>query len=292
MSAGDRWFLSTIYLFLFLVFIVVAYPMLNIVSTSFSSPAAINQGKVWLWPVQPTWTGYEIIFQYDSIWLAYTNSLIYMISGSVLSVALSVMMAYPLSRSGFVGKGIVTWAILFAMIFNGGLIPFYLTVKSLGLLNTMGAMIVPSALNIFAVIVAKTFFQSSIPGELYDAAEIDGCSDFKFMLRMVVPLSKPVIVVLLLWSAVYHWNSYFNALIFLSNPKLYPLQLILRQILLLGQLTEEAMRVNPENVQMAQDIKTLTKYSIIVVASAPMLLLYLLAQKYFVKGVMIGSIKS
>ncbi len=290
-SAADRWFMVGLYIILSFILVIVAYPMIYILSSSFSSSQAVIGGKVWLWPVDPSLFGYEAVFQYSTVWTGYWNSIIYMLFGSLLSVALSIMFAYPLSLKTFYGRSIFIWALLFAMIFNGGLVPYYLVVKSLGLLDTRWAIILPPALNIFSAIIAKTFFQSTIPKELYEASELDGCSDIGFLLRIVLPLSKPIIAVLLLWSAVFQWNSYFNALIFLDTKHLFPLQLILREILVLDQASMSSMSLTPEQLQRFEDMKTLLKYSVIIVSSVPMLMLYPLAQKYFVKGVMIGSVK-
>lgn len=290
-SLSDRWLLVSLYVFLSIVFLLVAYPIVYIFSSSFSSASAVIGGKVWLWPVQPTWFGYKAVFDYSTVWSGYLNSIIYVIAGSLLSVTLSIMFAYPLSVKTFYGRKLFIWALLFAMMFSGGLIPFYLVVKSLGLIGTRWAIILPSALNIFSVIIAKTFFQSTIPKELYEASQLDGCRDTAFLLRVVLPLSKPIIAVLLMWAAVFQWNSYFNALIFLDNEDVFPLQLILREILVLNQASMSAMTMTPEELQRFEDMKTLLKYSVIIVSSVPMLLLYPLAQKYFVKGVMIGSVK-
>ncbi|MFD1673501.1 carbohydrate ABC transporter permease [Alicyclobacillus fodiniaquatilis] len=290
-SMGDRVFLVAIYVFLSVIMIIVAYPLIYVFSSSFSSASAVIAGKVWLWPVQPTLDGYMGVFRYPEVWTGYLNSIIYTVCGSILSVVLTIMMAYPLSKKDFYGRKFFTWALLFSMMFSGGLIPFYLLVKSLGLLNTRLSMIIPGALSVFSVIVAKSFFQSTIPEDLYEAAELDGCSDINFLVRIVLPLSKPIIAVLVLWSVVGQWNSYFNALIFLNSQSLYPLQLVLREILILNNVSMSSMNLSPEQLKLFQDMKTLLQYSLIVVASVPVLLMYPLAQKYFVKGVMIGSVK-
>ncbi|MNZ92475.1 L-arabinose transport system permease protein AraQ [compost metagenome] len=203
------------------------------------------------------------------------------------------MMAYPLSRKEMVGRSIWIWAILFAMLFNGGLIPFYLVVKELGMLNTPLAIIVPTALNVFSVIIAKTFFQTSLPKEIYEAAQLDGCGDFKFMMKVAIPLSKPILAVLVLWAAVGQWNSYFNALIFLNSQSLYPLQLVLRQILVENKIdyTSMSATLDTQRLAMMQNMETLLKYSLIVITTIPILLIYPLVQRHFVKGVMVGSVK-
>lgn len=290
-SFGDKLFLIGIYTSLSVILVLVAYPLIYIVSSSFSSSTAVIQGRVWLWPIQPTLDGYIGVFRYPEVWTGYLNSIIYTVSGTFISVCLTIMMAYPLSRKEMYGRRIWIWALLFAMMFNGGLIPYYLVVKDLGLLNTRWSMVIPGALNIFFIILAKTFFQSAVPNELYEAAQIDGASDIGFLVRIVLPTSKPIIAVLVLLSAVSQWNSYFNALIFLNNQSLYPLQLVLRQILVLNTVDLTSMNLDPHLLKLFQDMRTLLKYSLIVVTSLPILILYPFVQKHFVKGVMLGSVK-
>ena len=291
-SLPDRISMAIIYSLLTLVLIAVAYPLIYIVSSSFSSSTAVMEGRVWLLPVQPTLNGYHAVFQYPQIWNGYLNSIIYTALGSLISISLTVMMAYPLSRTTFVGRKLLVWALLFAMLFSGGLIPFYLVVRSLHMLDTIWAMVLPGALSVFSVIVAKTFFQSTIPNDLYEAAQLDGCNDGRYLISIVLPLSKPVLAVLLLWSAVGQWNSYFNALILLDSERMYPLQLVLREILVLNSVSLSSMSLSAEQLKQFEDMKNLLKYSVIVVASVPILMLYPFIQKYFVKGVMIGSIKA
>jgi ABC-type glycerol-3-phosphate transport system permease component len=261
------------------------------VSSSFSSAAAVQRGAVWLWPVQPTLDGYRAVFQDSLLLSGFLNSLFYTGVGSVVSVALTVMMAYPLSRRNFVGRRIFIWALLFALLFNGGLIPFYLIVKDLGLLNTRWALIFPAALGIFQVFLAKSFFQTTISSELYEAAQLDGCSELQFFRRIVLPLSSSILAVLFLLYAVGQWNSYFNALIFLNDQSLYPLQLVLRGLLIMGQNQIQMTAMTPEQYAQLQNMVTLLKYAVIVVVTVPMLALYPFVQKYFVKGVMLGSLK-
>ncbi|MEK3713449.1 carbohydrate ABC transporter permease [Paenibacillus sp. FSL R7-0333] len=292
-SGSDRIFLFCVYTGLTIVLLLVLYPLIFIVSSSFSSAAAVQGGKVWLLPVDFTLDGYIGVFQYNAVWTGFFNSLFYTVGGTLLSVSLTVMMAYPLSRKEMVGRNIWIWAILFAMLFNGGLIPFYLVVKNMGMLNTPWAIIVPSALNIYSIIIAKTFFQNSLPKEMYEAAQLDGCGDFKFLTRIVLPLSKPILAVLMLWSAVGLWNSYFNAMIFLNSQSLYPLQLVLRQILVENKIdyTSMSASLDPQRLTMMKNMETLLKYSLIVITTIPILIIYPFVQKYFVQGVMIGSVK-
>jgi len=290
-TPGDRVFLIFVYAFLGVVLAAVLYPLVYIVSASISSPSAVVSGEVWLWPVRPTLLAYDAVFHYPAIWRGYVNSLIYAGGGAILSTALTVMFAYPISRGNLRGRRVLVWMLLFAFMFDGGLIPFYLVVKDLGLLDTRLAVIVPSALNVFWIFIAKAYFQSNVPSELYDAARVDGCGELRFLWKIVLPLSKPLLAVIALLAAVTQWNSYFNALIFLDDPKLYPLQLILREVLVQNSLRASSLTLDPHQLQALLALKTLLKYSVIVVASVPMLLIYPLAQKYFVKGTMIGSLK-
>ena len=288
-SRGDRIFLGFVFAFLTLVLVAITYPLIFIVSSSFSSGQAVGAGKVWLLPVEPTLVGYETVFRHSTILLGYVNSTVYTVFGTLINILVTVLVAYPLSRKDFFGGKFIVLALVFTMMFAGGLIPLYLTVRRVGILNTRLAMLIPQALHVWQVIVARTFFASTIPDELAEAAEMDGCSDANFLWRVVLPLSKPVIAVLVLLYAVFHWNAYFDALMYLNNPRLVPLQIVLRNILILNQ-ARDMMVVATEQVAR-QNLVALLKYSLIVVASAPIIALYPFAQKHFIKGVMIGSLK-
>lgn len=289
-SVSDRLFLCMTYVFLTAVLIIVLFPLLHIVSASFSSPDAVTSGRVWLWPVEPTLIGYKAVFQNANIITGFSNSLFYTVAGTFVNVAFTVAIAYPLARRTLQGRNIIMFFLVFTMFFDGGLIPNYLLIKSLGLLDTRWAMILPGALAVFQVIIARTFFQTTIPDELAEAAEIDGCSDIRFFLSVVLPLSKPILAVMTLMYAVGHWNTYFSALIYLKDDHLYPLQIFLREILILNS-SDSDMYANMEEMLVRQGLKDMLKYSLIVVASAPLLAIYPFVQKHFVKGVMIGSLK-
>ncbi|WP_309118950.1 carbohydrate ABC transporter permease [Paenibacillus sp.] len=289
-SASDRLFLLAVYLFLIAVLLAILLPLMHIVSASFSAPAAVTSGQVWLLPVEPTLVGYQAVFQNANIVTGFVNSLFYTVTGTLVNVAFTVMLAYPLARKTFQGRSVMMIAIVFTMFFDGGLIPNYLLVKSLGLLDTRWAMILPGALAVFQVIIARTFFQTTIPDELAEAADIDGCTDMRFFLSVVLPLSKPILAVLTLMYAVGHWNTYFSALIYLKDSALYPLQIFLREILILNS-SDSDMYTNMNQMLVRQGLKDMLKYSLIVVASVPVLIIYPFVQKYFVKGVMIGSLK-
>jgi putative aldouronate transport system permease protein len=293
-SRGDRIFLVFVYTFLGIIALLVLYPMVYVVSSSFSSGRAVLSGRVVLWPVDPTLDGYRGMLSYAPIPPAFLYSVLYTVGGTALTVVLTIAMAYPLSRKDFYGRKVWIWLLLLALMFNGGLIPFYLVVKTLGMVNTIWSQMVPGALNVFLVILAKTFFQQTISNELYEAAEIDGASDIAFLIRIALPLSKPIIAVITLLTAVGIWNSYFSALIFLNSESLYPLQMVLREIVVYAQVTAAGFGFNNMTTQQIvyfQNLSALLKYALIVVSTVPMLLLYPLAQRYFVQGLMLGSLK-
>ena len=288
-SLGDRFFMFCVYVFLFVILVIVLYPLIYVVSSSFSSPLAVSSGRVWLWPVDFSLRGYEVAFSNPQIITGYANSLYYTIFGTLISVTLTVLVAYPLSRRTLFGRSGIMIFIVFTMIFYGGLIPTYLVVKNLGMLNTRWALLIPQALAAWQVIIARTFFQVNIPEELAEAAELDGCSDLRFLWSVVLPLSKPILAVLVLMYAVGQWNAYFDALLYLKSADLYPLQLVLRSILILNTFTSGSMEASV--MIERQQLADLLKYSLIVVGSLPVLLIYPFAQRYFVRGMLIGSVK-
>lgn len=291
-SHTDRIFLLVVNTCLVVILLIILYPLIFIVSSSFSSTSAVASGQVWLWPVNPSLDGYRAVFSNSQVLRGYANSAFYAVAGTAISIALTIMVAYPLSRKEFVGRGVITFLFVFTMFFNGGLIPTYLVVRSTGMLNTRWALLIPSAIGVWFIIITRTFFQMSIPKELAEVSEMDGCSDLYFVWRIVLPLSKPIIAVLALMYAVGKWNAYFEAMIYLSREKLYPLQVILRQILILNQnLTTNFRRLRTDQLLARRGIADLLKYSLIIVASAPLLVLYPFIQKYFIKGMLIGSLK-
>jgi len=289
-SRGDRVFNVATYLYLWIVFVLVAYPLLYVVSASFSSPSAVISGKVWFWPVEPTLNGYLAVFKNNQLVSGFANSIFYMVIGTLINLAMTVMAGFPLSRKELYGRNLFMAIFVFTMLFSGGLIPNFLLVKDLGMLDTRWAMLLPVALSVWNVIITRTYFQANIPDELYEAAAMDGCNDFRFLLRMALPLSAPILAVIALYYGVGHWNSYFNALIYLKSPDLQPLQIILRNILVLNQL-DPTMMQDFEALQRNQGLVDIIKYAVIVVASVPLLLIYPFVQKYFVRGIMIGAIK-
>lgn len=279
-----------IYLILGIACILILYPLYFMIIASFSDPTLVATGRVWLLPKGITLEGYKRIFDDGSIWSGYANSLIYSAVGAFASVAFTITAAYPLSRKDFYGRGFFMSVFIFTMFFGGGLIPTYLLVKNLGMINTIWAMVIPGAVSVYNLIIARTFFQTTIPDELREAASIDGCNDLSFFLKIVLPLSKPIIAVLALYAIVGQWNGYFDALIYLSKEKLYPLTLILRNILIQAQ-PEQGMMIDVETLMAKQRAKELIKYGVIIVSSLPLLIIYPFIQRYFVKGVMIGSVK-
>ncbi len=279
------------YMMLTLLLIAVLYPLIYIVSCSFSSGDALMSGKVRLLPVDPTLDSYKAVFKYRSIWVGYRNSIIYTIVGTLISIVATLLAAYPLSRNDFRGRRPIMFLFLFTMMFSGGLIPTYMLIKNLHLLDSMWSIVLPGAVSAYNVIVARTFFQQTIPKELLEAATVDGCSDFRFFTRIAVPLSKPIVAVLCLWVAVALWNSYFNPMIYINSQDKYPLQLVLRRILLLSQVDFSSSNLDPEMIRKNMYLSEMLKYGTIIVSTLPIMMIYPFIQKYFVKGVMIGSVK-
>src|SRR5690606_808644 len=288
-TLGDKLFMAIVYVILTVALLIVLLPFVYIVSASFSSPSSVTSGKVWLWPVEFTLDGYIATFKNSKILTGYTNSFIYTLFGTLISVTLTILIAYPLSRRSFYGRNVLMIFIVFTMIFNGGLIPTYLVVQNLGMIDTRWAMILPQAIAVWQVIIARTFFQTSISDDLVEASEMDGCSDIRFIWSIVLPLSKPIIAVLVLMYAVFQWNAYFDALIYLKSADLHPLQLVLRDIIILN--TSGGGQMEASEMLKQQELSNLMKYCLIVVASLPVLIIYPFVQKHFVKGVMIGSLK-
>ena len=288
-TLGDKLFYAACYLITALFMLAVLYPLVYILSASFSSAEAITSGRMWLYPVDFSLVGYKYILKYDAIWLGYRNTLLYTFAGTLINVAMTMTCAYGLSRRGMLGRRFFTLIVTFTMIFSGGMIPNYLLMKDLRLLNTVWCMLLPGAISAYNLIVAKTFIENSIPGDLLEAARIDGCSDVRFFFSIVLPLSKAILAVLLLMYAAAHWNAYFNAFLYLTDKKLYPLQIFLRQILVQSNMSADML--DPEAMAQMQTLQQILKYAVIVVSTAPMLCLYPFVQKYFRQGVMIGSIK-
>lgn len=271
-----------------IILIIVIYPLILVVSASFSDPMAVMKGEVVLFPVSPTLDAYKAVFRHEDIMTGYRNTIIYTVVGTAVNLIMTIAGAYPLSRKDFYGRKALTLFYSFTMFFSGGLIPSYLINTKLGLNNNFWVMIIPGAVSVWNMLIMRTFFQNSIPIELQEAAFMDGCTNIGILLKIVLPLSTPVIAVMVMYYGVGHWNAYFTALIYFRDRNKFPLQLILREILVqheMSQMTEGETLVS--QVLLAEGIK----YAAMVVASVPVLLLYPFLQKYFVKGVMMGAIK-
>ncbi|TDO30593.1 putative aldouronate transport system permease protein [Kribbella sp. VKM Ac-2527] len=288
-TRGDRIFLIGVKTMLWITLILVLIPLIYVVANSFSSASAVSAGRVFLWPVEPSLRAYQEALSDPQILKGYYNSLIYAVGGTLISVTLTIAIAYPLSRRRFFGRNVIMSLLLFTMLFSGGLIPTYLVVQDLGMLNTRWAMVIPSAIGVWQVIIARTFFRSTIPDDLYEAAVLDGASDLRFLWSVVLPLSKPVIAVIALMYAIFQWNTYFDALIYLKDPGLYPLQIVLRNILILNSTTGSASDVAQQLER--QQLANVLKYALIVISSLPVLLIYPLIARHFTKGVMVGAVK-
>jgi putative aldouronate transport system permease protein len=287
-TTGDRIFMVGVYVLLTTFLLVVLLPLLYIVASSFSDPLAVSSGRVTFWPVDFTLLGYQKALSDDSIITGFTNSLIYTVAGTAISLVLTVAIAYPLSRRDFWGRRGITMFVVFTMLFAGGIIPTYLVVQNLGLLDTRWALILPQAVGVWQVIIAVAFFRTSIPDELYEAAQIDGASDLRFLFSTVIPLSKPLLAVIALMYAIYQWNSYFDALLYLRDEDLYPLQLVLRNVLILNQA---APGMDAAAAMERQQLASLLKYSLIVISTVPVMLVYPFVARFFNKGILVGAVK-
>lgn len=288
-SLGDRIFGFFVYVILSVVAIIVIYPLLYVLSASFSDPSSILKGEIWLLPKGFTFDSYIKVFQNEKILIGYRNTIFYTVFGVLINLFLSIMIAYPLSRKDFVGRHLITIFLVFTMFFSGGMIPTYLLIKDLGMLNTIWAVLIPGAVSVYNVIIIRTFFQS-IPEELRESSEIDGCSTMQYLIRILLPLSKPIIAVMVLFYGVSHWNAFFDALIYLTDQNKFPLQLFLRDMLIKEDMGDMAQVTDDTMARYLMQIEGI-KYSVVIVASLPMLVLYPFLQKYFVKGVMIGALK-
>ena len=290
MSRGDRAFNVFAIFLVTLLTLLVLLPMVNILSASFSASAAVNAGKVLLWPVEPTLRNYQTILGYASVWTGYRNTIFYTVLGTVINVFLTLFCAYPLAQKSFSGRKFFSILFFIPMIFSGGMIPNYILIRDLGFLNTIWAVLLPGAIGITNMIITRTFIQSTIPDSVAEAAVLDGCSPIRYFISFIMPLSKTIIAVISMYYAVGHWNSWFNAFLYLNKRDMYPLQLFLREILVNSQFDSSVME-DPEAARQLQGLADTLKYVIIVVSTIPLMSIYPFVQKYFVKGVMIGSVK-
>ncbi len=288
-SKSDKVFHLMLYIAAVLILCIVIYPLYFVVIASFSDPSAVAGGQVWLLPKGFTLDGYRELFRHREIWIGYKNTILYTVTGTLIGLIVNVFAAYALSRKDLVGRKFFGLMFIFTMFFNGGLIPTFITIKDFNLYNTVAVMVLPFSVSVYNIIVARTFFQNSIPSDLNDAAKIDGCGNLYYFFKIVLPLSKAIIAVIGLWTAVGMWNSYFNALIYLKDASKYPLQLILRNILITNNL--QMSFGSGEAMQIALRLSNLMRYSVIIVSTVPIMCLYPFVQKYFNKGVMIGAVK-
>lgn len=289
-SFSDKVFYALVFLLLSAFFLAVLYPCIYVISASISSGSAVQSGKVVLLPVDFSLKGYDTVFHTPKVWTGFRNSLFYTVVGTAINLVMTMTAAYCLSRRDVPGSNFIMLLFTFTMFFGGGLIPNYLLIRQLGFLNTVWSLLLPGAISAYNLIMARTFIQNTIPYELLEASMMDGCSDIMFLIKVVVPLSKAIMAVLILFYAVGHWNSYFNAMIYLNDRELYPLTIFLREILMADQIDPSTV-TDPELQAKIAQMAGVIKYALIVVTMLPILLVYPFIQKYFVKGVMIGSVK-
>jgi putative aldouronate transport system permease protein len=290
MSPGDKIFTVLIYLILSLVLIIILYPLIYVVAASFSDPQAVINGEVTLFPVRPTLRGYAAVFQNRKILSGFANSLFYLVVGTIINLVMTMLCAYPLSRKEFSARSKLSMFFVFTMYFSGGMVPSYILVNKLGMINTRWALLIPMAMSTYNMIICRTYIVNSIPDELYEASQIDGCTPFKYMMYVIVPLCKPILAVLTLYYGVSRWNDYFTAMLYLYDEKLQPLTIVMREILIMGKV-DMTQITDASAASKLQGLSELLKFSTIVVACVPVMLLYPMIQKHLVKGVMVGSVK-
>ncbi len=271
-----------------IIFLITVYPLYFVVIASFSSPSAVAGGQVWLLPKSITLEGYKRVFADERIWMGYRNTIFYTVAGTLISLLFTLPAGYALSRKDLVGRNVITMFFVFTMYFGGGLIPTYFVIDKFHLTDTIWVIILPFSVSVYHLIITRTFFQSTIPADLLEVAQLDGCSDFRFFVSIVLPLSKAIIAVIGLYCAVGQWNQYFTSLVYVRNSDLMPLQMVLREILLQNKAVSGAASVS--NVEL-QKVGEIMKYAVIIVSTVPIMCVYPFVQKYFNKGVMIGAIK-
>lgn len=289
MKWTDRLFDLSVYGIAIMMIIMIIYPLWFIIIASFSNPADVANGNVWFWPKEWKLDGYIELLKQDPIWRGYLNTIIYTIVGTFIGLFVNIPAGFALSRPELKGRNWITTFYIIPMFFTGGLIPTYLVVKNFGLLDTFWVLVLPFSVSAFNIIIARTFFKNSIPDDLWEAAQMDGCGTLRYFFTIVLPLSKAVLAVIGLWTAVGIWNSWFDAMIYISNENLQPLQLILRRILIMNQSLFEM--ASGDLASELRQLSDMMKYGAIVVSTLPIMMLYPFLQKYFNQGVMIGSLK-
>lgn len=292
-SRGDIVFNVVMKFMMFLLFIVIVYPLVFILSASISEPDVINMGEMLLIPKQITFEGYSRVFKNGEIWIGYRNTILYTFFGTLINLAVTIPAAYALSHTNLMGNRYITLLFIFTMFFNGGLIPNYLLMKSLNLLDTVWVMVLPGAVSAYNLFISRSFFSNPDFRELESAAAIDGCGQISVFIKIILPLSTPIIAVMALFYGIGHWNSYFNAMIYLNNREIFPLQVFLREILIMSDVSDYLTVTAEEMDFIAQQarISELVKYVLMIISTVPVLIIYPFLQKFFIKGVMVGSIK-
>lgn len=290
LSRGDLLFQILVYTVLGLLSLIVLYPLVYVVSASFTSPASLVAGKMYLWPVNPTLSSYKAVLRESRLWIGYKNTIFYTLLGVSINIVMTVLGAYPLSRKDLAGRTLIMTLITFTMFFSGGMIPTYINIKNLGLLNTRWSVILPGLINVTNLLILRNYFINSVPDELHEAAEIDGSSPMNTLFTIILPLSKSILVVITIYYFVAHWNAYFDAMMYITKRNKWPLQVFLRQILLLSQMGDMAETMGADDANTALLYASL-KYAIIIIAALPLIIVYPLVQKFFEKGIMLGSVK-
>lgn len=284
-STGSKIFSIINYILLTVIGFIMFYPMFYVFIVSISSAEYINQGAISFWPKGINFEAYSRVFQNESIWTGYKNTILYTVVGTLINVVVTAMCAYPLSRRDFYGRGPITVIVTLTMFFSGGMIPLYLVINGIGIMNTMWAVILPTTISTYNMIVMRTSFEA-IPVSLIESAHLDGANDIRILGKIVLPLSKPIIATMVLFYAVTHWNSYFPAMLYLNDQTKYPVQVIMRDIVIEGDMAQAGDVSGMMNV-----VSTNYKYAVIIISVIPILLVYPFIQKYFTKGVMIGAVK-
>ena len=290
LTGSDRWFYVIDYTLLSFMGLIIILPLMHVFSQAFSDPQSVLTGRVVFWPRHFTLNTIKLILRNPNIKTGYINTLFYASAGTVINLTMTIMCAYPLSRTGLTGRNAIMLLFTFTMMFGGGMIPTYILIKDLGLIDTRWVMLLPGAMTVWNMILARTFLQNTIPKEMYESADLDGASNIRILVSIVLPLSAPIIAVLTLFYAVGHWNSYFDAMMYLRSQRLFNIQLILR-----NAISNISALLNQSD-NLAEMEKTMayaeaSKYAIIVISMVPVLIIYPFVQKYFIKGIMIGAIK-
>ncbi|MBO0991514.1 carbohydrate ABC transporter permease [Bacillus sp. SD088] len=290
-TTGEKILDGFIFMAVILILFIFLYPLIFVLFASFSDPRLIYESPLLIWPKGFNVTSYIEVFKNTEIWIAFKNTIIYTTIGTVINIVMTILGAYPLSRDRFYGKNLITFFIVLTMFFSGGLIPLYLVNQQLGLMNTMWALVLPPAISVFNLVIMRTYFQTNLPKEVEESAFMDGASEFQLLYKIVLPLSTPIVAVLILFYGVAHWNSYFEALIYLTDRGKFPLQLILREILVQNSMEQMLQTTVDAGYADRMIEKQSLKYAVVIVSTLPLLILYPLLSKFFEKGIMVGSLK-